>query len=263
VNGTPGATTRFIAGETGAAFNDRLLYLTPAEIFSAIEKRPDFAVKLASLPRSAAECLTGYVATNATSVDHRFPWTAPVALLAYADDTDWDDAEGSMSGRFPYQVETTKVLVPNTTTSLPPTTLTGTGCAVRASGVDENWWKNWKDHLFYALSADFKPTSPIPSPEPCSTNGCLKVKDVPGQVDVSGQVAVVMFAGKRLAGQTRSTDEAKGNLGNYLERSNLTSHPNTSGNGNYEMDVASSVFNDVLHCVRLDGTGTPIAAPCL
>jgi hypothetical protein len=257
-NGAAGAITKFIAGDRTDAFNDRLLLVTPEELFSAIEKRSDFAPKLASLAQSAAECLTEYAKSNANyaSGDHRFPWTAPVALSAYTADGYWDDAAGNMSGRFPQKVDTSKALVPNTTTSLPPSILTGTSCPFRAGGTDENWWKNWKDHLFYALAEDFKPTSTHPLPMTCGS-GCLQVNGA------GGQVAVVMFAGKRLAGQVRSADAAKGMLGNYLEGRNLSNHPNASGNSNYEqIDPASPTFNDLLYCMTLDGAGNPTATAC-
>ena len=250
-NGTAGALTKLIAGNRSDAFNDRLLIVTGNEIFSAIERRSDFAPKLAGLAQSAALCLVEYVKlnTNYAGDDHRFPWTAPVALAAYTAEAYWDDAAGSLSGRFPYQVETTAALTnPNSSS------LAAASCPFRTGNVDENWWKNWKDHLFYALGADFKPNAPSPSPVACGT-GCLRVNGT------GGQVAVVMFAGKRLAGQTRATDAAKGSLANYLEGRNLTNHPNTGGDGNYESGAATSAFNDVLWCASLSG-GKPVTSPC-
>jgi hypothetical protein len=253
-NGIAGAVSSFIAAERADGFNDVLLVVTPAEIFAAVEKRSDFAPKLASLARSAAECLTQYVAanTNYPAGDHRFPWTAPDNLTAYTVDGNWDDAANSMSGHFPFMVDTTKATpIPN----LAASTLAGTSCPFRTGGSDETWWKNWKDHLFYALSAEFKPTSSTPSSITCNTT-CLQVNGA------GGQAAVVIFAGKRLSGQTRSSDMAKGSLGNYLEGRNLSNHPNVSGNSNYESIPASAAFNDVLWCVNLNVTGNPVAAPC-
>ena len=261
-NGTAAAITKVIAGDKSDAFNDRLLFVTPDEIFAAIEKRSDFLPKLASLAQSAALCLTEYVKsnTNYAGGDRRFPWTAPIALSAYTADSYWDDAADSLSGRFPFQVDTTTTLVANMSSSTLAATLAAASCPFKTGNADENWWKNWKDHLFYALGTEFKPTSPTPSPVACGA-GCLQVNGT------GGQVAVVMFAGKRLAGQTRSTDAAKGSLGNYLEGRNLTNHPNASGNSNYEqIDPATFTFNDSLWCVKLSNLptpGIPIAAPCL
>jgi len=253
-NGTPGATTRFIAGDRTDAFNDRLLIVTPEEIFAAIEKRSDFAPKLASLAQSAALCLIEYVKLNThygDSDDHRFPWAAPVGLAAYTADAYWGDAADTLSGRFPYRVDTTATLVANPSSS----TLAAASCPFRMGNADENWWKNWKDHLFYALGAEFKPLAPSSSPVACGA-GCLRVNGT------GGQVAVVLFAGKRLAGQTRSTDAAKGSLANYLEGRNLTNHPNAAGNGNYEsISPATPAFNDVLWCASLNA-GHPVASPC-
>jgi hypothetical protein len=172
-------------------------------------------------------------------------------LLAYGADEYWDDVLNSMSGRVPYLVETTKATpVPNIASS----TLSGAGCSFRAGGPDENWWKNWKDHLFYALAENFKPTSARPLPITCDS-GCLRVNGV------GGQIAVVMFAGKRLTGQVRSDDAARGSIGNYLEGRNLSNHPNAAGNSNYEQIPASAVFNDALWCISLSG-GAPVASPC-
>jgi hypothetical protein len=252
-NSAPGAITKVIAGDASSGFNDRLLFVTPAEIFAAIEKRSDFLPKLASLPQSAAFCLAEYVKlnTNFAAGDHRFPWAAPVALAAYTANGDWDDVAGSLSGRFPYQVDATITLVANPRSS----TLEAASCPFRAGSTDDNWWNNWKDHLFYALGADFKPSAPSLSPVACGT-GCLSVNGV------GGQVAVVMFAGKRLAGQVRSTEADKGSLANYLEGRNLTNHPNATGNTDYQrIDPATATFNDMLWCVNLSG-GNPMTAPC-
>jgi hypothetical protein len=264
-NDTAGAITKFVAGDKSDVFNDRLLFVTPEDIFSAIEKRSDFAPKLASLVQSAAVCLTEYVKsnTNYASGDRRFPWTAPVALSAYTADGYWDDAADSLSGRLPYSVDTTQATVANST---PLARMMETaGCLLRADnppswsiGPDHYWWENWKDHLFYALGTESKPTTPTPSPTACGA-GCLRVNGT------GGQVAVVMFAGKRLTGQVRSTDTANGTLGNYLEGRNLTNH--SSGDTDYEqIDPSTSAFNDLLWCVKLTGSpaaGIPIAAPCI
>lgn len=252
-NAAAGAVTKVIDGDRSDSFNDRLLVIAPAEIFAAVEKRADFSQKLENLAQNAALCLVEYVKsnTNFSAGDHRLPWTAPAALAAYTASGYWDDAAGSLSGRFPYQVDTTRTLVSNASFS----TLGAATCPFAAGNTDENWWKNWKDHLFYALGADFKPTASSTSPVACGS-GCLSVNGV------GGQVAVVMFSGKRLAGQTRSNDADKGNLGNYLEGRNLTNHPNASGNSNYERVTPSTTnFNDVLWCVGL-GSGNPVATAC-
>lgn len=253
-NGTAGAVSRFIAGGVSDGFNDRLLFITPSEIFRAVEKRADFAPKLAGLAQSAAQCLTQYVAANMNYAagDHRLPWTAPVSLTAYTADGYFDDAANNLSGRYPFQLDTTKATpVPNGLASM----VASSGCPFRTGGADEKWYENWKDHLFYAIGANFKPSASNPSPLTCGA-GCLQVNGTPGQV------AVVMFAGKRLTGQTRSSDATKGALDNYLEGRNLTTYPNAGGNSNYESGIATDTFNDILYCVALDGAGNPVSAPC-
>ena len=254
VNPTAGAVSRFIAGDKSGGFNDRLLVVTPADIFGAVEKRSDFLPKLTGLAQTGAQCLAQYVAanTNYPLGDHRLPWTAPVSLTAYTADGYFDDAPNSLSGRYPYQVDSTKATpVPNSLSA----NVESPGCPFRTGGADEKWWENWKDHLFYALGADFKPTAANPSPVACGS-GCLQVNGV------AGQVAVVMFAGKRLTGQTRSSDSTKGVIGNYLEGRNSSNHPNATGNSNYENSASGQTFNDALYCVRVDGIGNPAAAAC-
>ena len=115
-NATAGAVSRFIAAEKADGFNDRLLFLTPAEIFAGVQKRSDFAPKLAGLAQTAAQCLTQYVAANTFYApgDRRFPWTAPAGLTAYTADGYYDDAANSLSGRYPFQIDTSKAApVPN------------------------------------------------------------------------------------------------------------------------------------------------------
>ncbi len=240
-NGTPRAISKVIAGERSDAFNDRLLIVTPEEIFSAIEKRNDFPAVVA---KNAAECLVKYVTNNMNYLggDYRFPWAAPVDLTAA-----YDDKPDQMSGRVPFLVNDTN----NANTATDPTAF----CP-----DNKKWLSNWKEYLFYALGADFKPTpSPGPPVRPlpltCGSS-CLQANGV------GSQVAIVMFAGRPLGGQTRATAPDTSNLANYLEGRNLTNHPNAGGNGNYEASACSSTFNDVLYCVALDGAGKPIAAAC-
>jgi hypothetical protein len=248
-NGTPGAVTKFVAGAKGNDFNDQLSFVTPTEIFAAVEKRRDFPAIAA---KSVAECLVNYLKNNAnwSGGDFRFPWAARVALTGYLDSIAYDDSADQMAGRFPY-------LVDDTNGANPTSALTAT-CPDQ-----KNWWANWKEYFFYALAEDFKPS---PSPGPPSRplpltcgSGCLQVDGV------GGQVAVLMFAGKALKelNQARSPEAAKGALGNYLEGRNLTNYPNATGNGNYEkISPTNAPLNDVLWCVRIGAGGRPEAAAC-
>lgn len=240
-NTTPGAVSKIISGDATNNSNDRLLIITPGEIFAAVEKRNDFPAIVA---KNAAECLVRYVATNANYAggDLRFPWAAPVDPVA-----GYDDTLDQMSGRVPLMVNDA-----NGANSQPLLT---------ASCPDQkNWLLNWKEYLFYALGWNFKPTptpTPLVRPLPltCGT-GCLKVNGA------DEQVAVVMFSGKPLAGQIRSSNADKSNLANYLEGRNLTNHPNATGTSNYERVTPSTTgFNDLLWCVGLSA-GYPAATPC-
>jgi hypothetical protein len=106
-------------------------------------------------------------------------------------------------------------------------------------------WQNWKDHIFYAVAADFRPDAP---PVTACTS-CLTVNGA------GAWAAIVMFAGPRLAAPGQVRDEppmdpdTRGAIANYLEGRNATNHPNITGTGDYQSAAASATFNDVLYCI--------------
>jgi len=90
------------------------------------------------------------------------------------------------------------------------------------SSLNGKLWQHWKDHFFYAVSADFSPTSTNVT---CNGN-CITT------TNGNEHAAIVMFSGSRTAGQTRtgpvvSADpvvaddpDDKQNLVNYLDAEN-------------------------------------------
>ena len=161
-----------------------------------------------------------------------------------------------MAGRLPYRVNTSDKYnnLDNNSVSDPWYQLKSDGgnCPNVANWPSYYpWWTNWKDHLYYALANSFKPNSS--GSTSCGT--CLKVNG-------SGNyAAVVMFAGKPLAGKTRTTASDHLNLSNYLEGRNYTytngSNPNPSGDSNYQSGAETGSFNDVLYCINPDLLVTP------
>ncbi len=129
----------------------------------------------------------------------------------------------------------------------------------RAVETFEYLWKNWKDHLFYAVAEAHKPDASATTPN-CNTNNCIKVNIDDGNY----YAAVVMFAGQRLPGQIRNappTDSDTRRKGeNYLERNNAI-HINAGGTGGNEIyqqwgmseDIHDiNNINDILYCINND-----------
>ena len=247
----------FIAGTASTTFNDKLVYITRADIWNAIKKRSDFNNYLRAMTRLAAECTAMYGTQNSSWWDQRLPWASNPSLSGtsvpiYAVNASYDDTNSGMSGRLSFRVETSRSATAN---SLFSTTDYGTSsrylftpfpsyCGYSAD--QKVWYDNWKDQLFYALSNEYKPSAG--SFTSCGT--CLKING-------SGNyAAVVIFAGEKLtdaAGQVtqpRSLATDKGSIGNYLEGRNSSNHPNSAGNGNYQAAAASSTFNDIVYGIN-------------
>ncbi len=242
--------TQFIAGQASGTFNDKLVYITRDEVWAAIKKRPDFQAKLNTLTQKVAQCIAQYGKQNGTPSldpnDKRLPWTTVMSLSNYAVDSQYADNAGTKSGHVSYSVSNSKTATNN---SINPARLfTATSYCYSLGTMNDsdlNWYSNWKDHLFYALSDKFRPDSGSPT-LPCDNGSCV-------QVNGSGTLnaAVVIFAGERLAAlnQVRDTNADRANIANYLEGPNAT---NSGGNSNYQSGAASATFNDLLYCIRPD-----------
>lgn len=118
--------------------------------------------------------------------------------------------------------------------------MTTANCPSGWAGVDI-WWNNWKDHLYYALGQEFKPSSNLY--QSCGwPNVCISI------ASSNKYAAIVMFAGPRLSAlnQTRAV---KSDITQYLEGVNAGNFTGASGNEIYQTGSASSTFNDVLYCI--------------
>ena len=211
-------------------------------------KRNDFMTTLTAMTQKATECIADYGRrNNAGSGDKRLPWAGRFFPDSndYLTDSNYDDENNRLSGRLPYRVNTSDNDSNNliSGSSLYQLRSDGSNCpnVPTWSTTYYTWWTNWKDHLFYALADDFNPDSGSSS---CGT--CLSVNG-------SGSyAAVVMFAGKKLTTQVRSSSNDHLDFANYLEGRNLSNHPNTSGNSDYQSGTETSSFNDVLYCINQD-----------
>lgn len=257
VSASANATTQFRLASSQQV-NDQLIYVTRQDLWNAMLRRNDFMTTLATMTQKATECIADYGRRNRYSSwpysvnpnNKRLPWSGRFYPDSsdYLTDSNYDDEDGRLAGRLPYRVNTADS-DSNNMISSPYYQLESDGgnCpSVADWPTYYPWWTNWKDHLFYALAYSFRPGSGSSS---CGT--CLRVNG-------SGSyAAVVMFAGKPLAGQARTTVSDRLDFGNYLEGRNYTNGSNSSGNSNYESAGASSGFNDVLYCINSNLTVTP------
>lgn len=243
------AAGQFVQGTTGGDVNDRLIFITREELWSAVQKRSDFSGTLRLLTQRIAECLASYGAHNGSGTANKsLPWPAPLALDDYAVNNNYNDNFGSYSGRVPHLVNNSNAVTLNAMSGDYLMANNGLNCPYYAASPATElqrlypWWNNWKDHLFYALSREYGPGNG----DTGSCGNCLSVNGG------GNYAAVVMFAGGRLAGQVRagsSTAAQRGVIGNYLEGRNASNHPNSSGDADYQSGAASTAFNDTLYCI--------------
>lgn len=261
VDATANQIKQFITGEAkdtsgNTVINDRLLFITPDEIFAKkIEKRSDFQPLLVDqatgILMRTAECIAQYGLTiNPTT--KRLPWAAPLNMDAmngtkYGTNSNYDATTSTFrAGRTPYKPD------PNPLHAQWLDAANTFNCP----NFDANafaWWQNYKDQLFYAVADAYKPGT---GAAVCGASNCLTV-------DGNGPyAAVVIFSGKKLSGRNRNTNPDytstdKANLANYLEGNNLTAMA-APGNGNFTQgSFTSSSNNDILMCIKQDLTVTP------
>lgn len=245
--------TNFIAASGSDSFNDKLVYITRADIWNAIKKRSDFNNQLRALTRRAAECTAVYGSKNSAGTnDKRLPWAGDLSMSAlsyYAVDQRYRDVSGNLSGRLAYRVsrsdaDTNNTLSSNTDLGYTNILLFTPGSYCAYAPEEKIWYDNWKDHLFYAVANNFKPSASWWSSSSCPT--CLNINGT------GNYAAVVMFAGEKLSGQNRNTLSDKSDISNYLEGRNAGNHPNSGGNGDYEAADQSSSFNDIVYAIDPD-----------
>ncbi len=237
-------------GNVTVSINDQFIYLTRQDIWAAMQKRSDFINTLKLLTQRVAECLADYGKNNPDPDNKSLPWPAPLSLTDYAVNNYYNDSSSTYSGRVPHLVGTSNSTTNNDMSGNYLMTDNGLNCpryAVTPTTELERlypWWDNWKDHLFYALSDEYRPKS-------SDTNSCGDCVEINGS---GNYAAVVMLAGSGLSGQARAstttTNAGRGVLSNYLEGRNASNHPNSGGNDNYQTQAASATFNDTLYCIH-------------
>lgn len=269
VSATARAQSTFIAGTSSDTFNDRLVYITRADIWNAIKKRSDFNNYLRAMTRRAAECTAMYGAYNGGHAsDMRLPWATRTSLSttsvsAYAVNANYNDSSGTRSGRLSFKVNTSVGATDNDlSTSIADY---GTNSAYLFTNSSycsyapeqKIWYDNWKDNLFYAVAKNYDPNSQNAPMAACTSSTCLKINGA------GSYAAVVIFAGDKLADaagqliQPRNLATDKGTIAYYLEGSNPGSITANTGGGNYQSAAASSSFNDIVYAID-----TALAVKC-
>lgn len=277
VSNVANASSQFRLGIPTNQTSDRMVFISKRDIWNALQKRNNFLSSLDNMTLKTAECIASFGTKNKIGglpdlTNKSLPWPASHTLTDYSDNVRYNDINDLSSGRVPYRVNTARAQTGNSISSdylLTKGTCdaNNTNCVNNCPNPDNwanniyPWWHNWKDQLFYAIGQKFEPGSS--ATDACDNDHCLHVNS-------SGRyAAVVIFAGQKLTGQTRAsgvTDTQRGITSNYLEGRNASniadSHSN--GNENYQSDATSSVFNDIVYCIREDLNvvkGNPLATP--
>ena len=234
---------RFGAGPKSDRFNDRLIFITRDELFRAVRKGNDLERKMGMLTAAVARCIARYGLANPGPGAGRLPWPAPVALADYRRDSAYDDhgaADPALSARVP------DIVLDSSAATGSPVGSALSACTLAAWTPEvAKLWRNWKDHLFYAVARAYAPAPAAPGA--CAADNCLKVNGA------GPYAALVIYSGSPLAGQTRSAPpldpDAKADIRNYLEGRNAANHPDAAGNGDYQSGPATPAFNDILYCI--------------
>jgi hypothetical protein len=185
-------------------------------------------------------------------------------LSIFGNSSYYTDSAGMLSGRLPRTVYTSANTSPNTNSNYFGTPLLDEARCPGWNNVDE-FWDNWKDHLFYAVARAHRPDSTVASnDDPCSGAECIDVIDA-GGTKRTNMAAVVIFSGARLPSQFRnnsanpsymSTDKADPT--NYLENPNSAQiQANPSGaSPNRLFSKSTPNLNDTIMCLRYPSVGS-------
>lgn len=225
----------YISSGATDTFNDKLLAINSAEVFSNVDKRMQSKATLAEI----ATCLIEYAQNNNAVNDKRLPWPAPLVLADYSNQNNFVDDATLYTGRIAYQIasSTAKAPIHNWNTGAPSKKNKMEYCSNWPA-----WWNSWKNYVFYAVSKDFAPNTTLLAPQICSGN-CVTVDGI------GPFAALLIFSGKKLALQTRLSNVDMANPGNFLEDKNAIEITNNSGVGDYAK-ITNPTQNDVIICVR-------------
>jgi type II secretory pathway pseudopilin PulG len=252
INTVASAVSKFIQGENDGEVNDRMVFITRQDLWNAMLKRSDFIQTLKDMTRAVAECLASYGHNNDNPDNDSLPWPALLSLSDYAINDNYNDDDNTYAGRVPHQVYTSKSDSDNDMSGYRlMTSGNGLNCphydATPSNELERlyPWWNNWKDHLFYALSEEYRPR---PNDTGSCVGDCVWLRN-----NGHRYAAIVLFAGSALSGRDRASistsNTERGQLAKYLEGLNLDSYPNYGGDNEYEAGDTTDSFNDILYCI--------------
>ena len=261
-------TGKFIQTNLSGNVNDQIMPITRNDIWRAIQKRSDFNATLQLLTQRIAECVADYGNNNPAVnglANLSLPWPAVLAPTSpnYGSNDKYNDKSDLFVGRVPFVVDTSRAKSLNKMSStLLMTAKNGLLCPYYTAAAPSTelerlypWWNNWKDHYFYALSKTYQPSN-------TATGTCGDCLQINAQGNYAG---IVMFAGHAIEGVTRANTSInnveRGLISNYLEGRNASNFGNSAGNTNYQHEVASATFNDLLFCIS-ENNSKLVTAPC-
>lgn len=237
------------------AFNDRLAVITQRELWDAIRRHNDNGAgnlrrRMEDLTRDLALCVQEYGLGDPTGQSH-VPWAAALDLLGgdYAVDAYYidqpDAAAHEEGGRLPDSLPSSNAVLGYGTRTLV------TDCSLFPPGsVNLTLWQQWKDHFFLSIGDAHEPDEH----DSCSHAGCVTVTNASGTDD---HFAVVIYAGRRTAGQSRvgyeygSDTPTRQLASNYLEDGNDAQLQSADGDESY---VTTGGGNDFFYCIRDAGS---------
>jgi len=278
-NVRPEGVTQVVVAGAASPFNDRLLWISRDDVFAnRIEKRANLESRLENLRQKVAGCIAAYGLSNP---GRHLPWAAAITLSSVGtggvdtwQNDRFNDAPGGLVGRIPFKVRDSFQSTGSALLSFSGCTSTDNS-SCRLFRVDncpelgdiagyptpqegasfkdspDGWLEKWKDHLFYAVAEDFRPTSSIAAAELCAqpTRVGRKCLFVSGRGPFA---AVILFAGKRQTGQVRSTLAERNQTVNYLEGDNAVAMTLNSASDSRFGQFTDNA--DAITCIRKDLT---------
>jgi hypothetical protein len=252
-----------VSSADNTSLNDRIITITQAEIYAAINQQRNRANP--NIPNPANSLFTGRInnltealARCVANYGNPLPWAAPINLGAdLRFDASYIDNPGALFfGRFPlninnYNAATTHindmffdcggVQVTNDLTN--PVVQLNPAINIITSEY-RRLWQHWKDHLFYAVSSAYTPGGTgACTPATCYRSGVTGI-DYAAFVFYSGSPDINFNQLRRavppeLAGTVNAVDN-KNDVNNYIE-----SIPAPAGSGIY----SRAGNTDIIYCI--------------
>lgn len=306
LSGLSYATERILQGDKNSddVVNDRVITITKSELWNAVLNRryvnPDpaspvlpatptitFHEMLWQFTYELAQCVANYGLNDHAPVvnanDRRLPWAVRVNSVAganwfYADDNYYADSVNTMGGRFPFTIAATELSAGYTSTGNSIFVEGRCTAFVDLTGppynlpqhptypLYSNLWTHWKDHMFYAVSSAFAPSTPEPALPPAAPVNCAG-----NCLTVGGggaYAAIVIFSGSPVTPlQSRRAPpgpDDKQFTNNYLQPINTAAIDSANGTNNFNYSTGS-ISDDLLVCIKADmsidsdcNPGTPL-----